>query len=130
MKQLIIPTENRTGEFADITGILASHSININSMDAMEEDDHGFMLITVDRYDDALRCLREAGYQPVTEDAIVIRVADEPGALAKVANRFKEAQINLRSLHIIRRFKGVIHVSLVTDDNPAASELVTDLLVR
>lgn len=130
VKQIIIPTKKRLGELATVTGILADHSININSLDAQEEDDHGFILITVDRYDEALTCLRAAGYQPVTEDAIVIQVTDEPGALAKVANRFSEAHINVRSLHIIRRNKNVIHVSLVSDDNQAASEVVKDLLVR
>lgn len=130
MKQITVPTENRTGELADIVNLLADHTININSIDATEEDDHGFVVLTVDRYDEALRCLRGAGYQPLTEDAIVIRVLDEPGALAKVANRFKEAHINVRSLHIIRRREGVTHVSLVSDNNDAASELVKDLLVR
>lgn len=130
MKQITIPTDNQPGELADITGLLAKHRININSLDAMEEDDHGFIVITVDQYDDTLRLLRGADYQPVTEDAIVIRVSDEPGALAKVANRFKEAEINLRSLHIIRRRKDVIHVSLVSDDNQSAAVLVEDLRVR
>jgi len=97
---------------------------------ALEEDDHGFIIINVDEYDKALRALRDAGYQPVTEDAIVIRVTDEPGALARVANRFQEAHINLRSLHIIRRCKNINHVSLVSDNNEAAKNLVEDLLVK
>ena len=130
MKQITIPTENRAGELANITGLLAKNAINISSLEATEEDDHGFVVITVDRYDQALGCLRDAGYQAVTEDAIVIRVLDEPGALAKVANRFKEAHINLRSLHIIRRRSGIIHVSLVSNNNEASRELVQDLLVQ
>lgn len=130
MKQITIPTENRTGELADIVSLLANHAVNINSIDAKEDDDHGFIVCTVDHYDEALRCLRDAGYQPLTEDSIVIRVTDEPGALAKVANRFKEAQINVRSLHIIRRRKGVSHVGLVSDNNEAAREIVKDLLVQ
>ena len=129
MKQITIPTENRPGELANITGLLAKHKINIKSLDAMEEDEHGFIVITVDRYDETLRLLREDGYKPVSEDAIVIRVNDEAGALAKVANRFKEAQINLRSLHIIRRRKDVLDVSLVSDNNEAAKKLVDDLRV-
>lgn len=130
MKQITIPTQNRPGELAAVTGLLAQHSININSLDAMEEDDHGFIVITVDQYDESLRRLREAGYHPVSEDAIVIRVTDEPGALAKVAKRFQDANINLRSLHIIRRCKSVSHVSLVSDNNQAAMKLVEDLRVK
>ena len=130
MQQIIIPTENRPGELATITGLLAKHSINITSLDAKEEDDHGFVVITVDRYDETLRHLRDAGYRPVSEDAIVIRVTDEAGALAKVAKRFQDANINLRSLHIIRRCKTINHVSLVSDNNQAAMQLVDDLRVK
>jgi hypothetical protein len=130
MKEITIPTENRPGELASITGLLAQKAINIKSLDAMEENDHGFIIINVDEYDKALQTLRGAGYQPVTEDAIVIRVADEPGALARVANRFQKAHINLRSLHIIRRCKNINHVSLVSDNNEAAKHLVEDLLVK
>lgn len=130
MKQITILTENRPGEIATVTGILARHQVNIRDIDAMEDGDHGFIMLSVDDYDEALDCLRAAGYQPVTEDAIVIRVPDEPGALAKVASRFAQANINLRSLHILRRRQGSIHVCLSSDDNAAASSLVEDLLVR
>ncbi|MGB0990891.1 MAG: ACT domain-containing protein [Akkermansiaceae bacterium] len=130
MKQITIPTENRPGELASITAILAEHSVNIRDIDAMEDGDHGFVMLSVDDYDEALECLRAAGYRPVTEDAIVIRVADEAGALAKVASRFAQAQINLRSLHIIRRSQGDIHVSLSSNDNQAAMNVVKDLLIR
>lgn len=129
MKQIIIPTENKPGELARVTGLLADQSINIQMIEAMEQKGSGFIVIVVDQYDQALGHLREAGYRPLTEDAIVIEVTDEPGALAKVANRFREAHINLRSLHIIRRNEEVIHVSLVSDNNQQAKEVVKDLIL-
>ena len=128
MKQIIIPTEGHVGELADVMEALGD--INLLDIDAKEDDDHGFILISVDRYDDALRRLRAAGYRPVTEDALVIRLKDEPGALAAVAKRFKEAEINLRSIHILRRRKEYVDVSLVTDCNEAAVAVVEDLVVR
>ncbi|MCP5535138.1 MAG: ACT domain-containing protein [Akkermansiaceae bacterium] len=130
MKQLTIPTNNKPGEIATVTGILAAHKINLLNIDAMEDGEHGFIMLCVEEYDEALDCLRAAGYQPVTEDAIVIRVPDEAGSLAKVAQRFAQANINLRSLHIIRRSGNINHVSLVSDNNEEAAKLVHDLLVR
>lgn len=129
MKQITIPTESRPGQLADITNLLAAMGVNIIDFDAQEQSGHGFIVLRVDHYDVALKALRLAGYQAITEDAIVIRVEDKPGALAEVANRFKEAQMNLRSLHIIRRRAGSIDVSLVSDDNALALSLVDDLLV-
>ncbi len=43
------------------------------------------MIFTVDRYDEALVALRDAGVPAVSEDAIIIRIADEPGALARLS---------------------------------------------
>ena len=130
MKQLTIPTEGHPGELAAVTRILGEAGINIESIDGEEEGaGHGVLVLMVDRYDEALRVLRKAGYRPITEDALVIRVADEPGALAKVAARFSDAGVNIRSLHIVRRRPGSSLVSLVTSDNEAAARLVADLVV-
>ena len=131
MRQITIPTENRPGELAKITQLLAEAGVNIQSLDTMEDEDHSIIVLTVDRYDTALRLLRDTGYQAVTEDALVIRVMDEPGALARVAKRLADAGVNVRSLHILRRRKEKPSlVSLVTDDNEAAAKLVEDLHVK
>jgi hypothetical protein len=130
MKQLTIPTEGHPGELAAVTRILGAAGINIESIDGEEEGDgHGVLVLTVDRYDEALSLLRAEGFRPITEDAVVIRVTDEPGALAKVAARFSDAGVNIRSLHIVRRREGTCLVSLVTSDNEAAVRLVADLIV-
>jgi hypothetical protein len=130
MRQLTIPTDGQPGELATVTRILGEAGINIESIDGEEESDgHGVLVLMVDRYDEALRLLRKEGYRPITEDALVIRVADEPGALAKVAARFSDAGVNIRSLHIVRRRPGSSLVSLVTSDNEAAARLVADLVV-
>ena len=41
---------------------------------------------------------------------------DEPGALAKVAEKFKQAGVNIQSLHIIERKAGHPIVALSADD--------------
>ena len=93
------------------------------------EDEHGVIIIAVDKYDAALKALRDAGYAAVSEDAILIKLKDEPGALAKVASRFKEAQVNLRSVRIMRREQGYSLVAVVTRRTEEALALVEDVLV-
>ena len=131
MKQITIPTKNRAGELADVMMTLADLKVGILTIDAQEGlGEFGWIILTVDLYDVALEGLRKAGYQPVSEDALVISLIDEPGALAKIALRFKDSNLNLRSLHILRRVSGHIHVSLVADDQVLAAQLVQDSLVR
>lgn len=130
MKQIVIITENKPGIIADIATALTEHEINIESFDVETDDDHGIFSLNVDQnYDLALRVLLEKGYNAVTEDAIVIRLEDKPGALARVAQRFAQANINVRSVRIIRRLTDYSLVAISTDRTDEAMQLVEDLRV-
>jgi hypothetical protein len=85
--------------------------------------------LTVDQYDKALGALQNAGFDAVTEDAIIISIPDQPGGLARIAMRFKKANIDLRSLRILRRDKGTAVVALATDRTKEAIDLVRDCLM-
>ena len=98
-------------------------------MDAEEVEGADVVTLTVDRYNRALAALRDGGYPAVTEDALLVRIEDEPGALAKVAVRFKEADIPVRSIRIIRRRNGFGIVAISTERTEAAKELVRDSLI-
>ena len=129
MKQITIITEEPSTKLADVSSLLAARGINIESLDAETMGDHGILNLIVDRYDEALAVLSEAKLHPVTEDAIVIRIADEPGALAKISLRFKDAGISLRSVRILRRSQGWGLVAISTDRTEEALELVRDVRV-
>ncbi|MEC8928639.1 MAG: hypothetical protein VX705_05440 [Verrucomicrobiota bacterium] len=129
MKQITIVTESRRGLTADIAGLLAEEGINIETLDAEEVEGADVVTLTVDRYNRALAALRDGGYPAVTEDAMLVRIEDEPGALAKVAVRFKEADIPVRSIRIIRRRNGFGIVAISTERTEAAKELVRDSLI-
>jgi len=128
MKEITVIVDNRAGMLADISTALAAQSVNIESIDGEAAESRGIIRLTVDNYDIALQALRDGGFQAVSEDALLIRLKDEPGALAKAASRFKDAHINIRSLRIVRRERGYALVTLVTEDNDAARELVADVL--
>lgn len=129
MKQITIVTEQTTGLLARISELLARNSINIESLDAETILDHGVAILTVDRYDEALAALRDEGIPAVSEDAIVVRIPDEPGALAKISRRFDAANIRLRSVRIMCRSGGYGLVALSTDRTEQALALVKDELI-
>lgn len=128
MKEITVVVDNRSGMLADISATLADRGVNIETIDGEAAESRGIIRLTVDLYDEALSALRDSGFQAISEDALLIRLKDESGALAKVAARFKDANINIRSLRILRREGGYALVTLVTEDNEAARALVEDLL--
>ena len=129
MKQITVVAESSPGLLAQVSEILAERGINIETLNAETVQDYGVVIFTVDRYDEALVALRDAGVPAVSEDAIIIRIADEPGALARISRRFHDAEIRLRSVRIIRRSAGYGLVALSTDRTEEALDLVRDVLI-
>ncbi|MGR9100042.1 MAG: hypothetical protein ACU826_05700 [Gammaproteobacteria bacterium] len=130
MKQLSIVTENRLGVITDITEALAASDINIESLDAELVDESVVVVLTVDHYDQALQVIhRMKGMRIVTEDAILVKLVNEPGALARIARRFTDAGIGLRSIRFVQRNSKYGLVAISTDRTDAALALVSDVLV-
>ncbi len=129
MKLITVIARNHPGEVARLADVLAGAGINIEDIDANTNNDIGVIHLVVDSYDAALRTLSQAGFQAISEDALVIRLDDRAGALAQIAGRFTDPQINLRSMHIVRREAGAVLVSIVTNDNTRAADLLGDVLI-
>ena len=60
---------------------------------------------------------------------IAIHIKDEPGALARVAARFREPRINIHCMRFVRRDGGWATVILSTNNNPQARLLLADCMV-
>ena len=124
MNRIIIVAKNEVGVLADISRALADAGINIETISAEGLETQGVITLTTDAHDNALRVLMDAGYKAVSDDSLILRLPDEPGALAKVAERFKEAGVNIQSLHIVERQGDHTIVALAADDRAQAESLV------
>ncbi len=130
MKQITIISGNQPGIIAEISETLARQAINIENIDAESFAESAITILSVDRYDEALRLLQAIpGIKAVTEDALVIRIKDEPGALARIARRFSDAGINLRSLRFLQRDNDYGLVAICAERGQEARDLVKDVLV-
>ncbi len=129
MKEIVVVTPARVGLVADIAEILGERGINLDTIEADTVQGTMIVTMTLENYDEALKALRDGGFDALTEDALLIQLRDEPGALAKVAKRFKDANITLRSLRFIRRENGQAFVALSTEQPEEAKELAKEYLV-
>ncbi len=124
--RIVIMADNEVGVIADITGALAGEGINIESLNTESAGSRGAIILTVDRYDHALYVLNQAGFKAVGDDSLVIRLPDQPGELASVADRLKQAGVNIQSMHILGRQDGYAMIGLTTDNSAAARESIGD----
>ena len=124
MNRIIVIANNETGVIADIAGALAERDINIETISAEALGEKGAITLIADDYDGALRALTDAGFKTVSDESLVLRLHDEPGALAKLAEKFKQAGVSIQSLHFLDRRNGYATVAISADDRAKAEALV------
>ena len=124
MERIVIMTRNETGVIANIAGALADAGINIESLDTESTGQKGIITLTTDDTNRALMALKDAGFRAATDDSLIFRLPDEPGALARIAKRFRDAGLNIQSLHILDRRAGRTIVALTCLDRAKAEALL------
>ena len=120
MQRIVIMAENRIGVIAQIAGTLAEGGVNLNSIATENEGQHGVVIITTDRTDHALAILNEAGFKAVSDEAVLVQLLDQPGALANLAGELTGAGLNIRTFHIIERREDYATAAITTDDQERA----------
>lgn len=104
--------DDRPGMLAKAIGCVSAARINIDGYAEMS----GVVHVLTSDLRAARQCLNEAGFRVVQEQQVVlVPVADEPGAAARVFQQIAEAHINLRYSYLATRNRLVIAA-----DNPQA----------
>jgi len=87
--------ENKPGQTARITGLLADAGVNIRWVTVASSGPFGVMKFLVDDCDGALRALKEHGVVASFLEVLAVEVQDQPGALRTVADCLAQSEINL-----------------------------------
>ena len=104
--------EDRPGMLAKAIGCVSGAGINIDGYAEINGVAH---ILTTDLAG-TRRCLTDSGFRIIQEQHVVlVPVADEPGAAARVFQRIAEAHINVRYSYLATRNRLVIAA-----DNPKA----------
>lgn len=129
MEQITIVTKDYNGLTANITSALGSNDINIESLDAKKIDDIGLVVLRVNQYDRARRILRNAGWNAITKDSLLVRVKDEPSAIADLAKRFRDANLHVSSMRIVQHHGDWGAIAVSAEPLEEARALVKDELL-
>jgi len=128
MKELLVLARDRIGLLADLAYILGQANINIESISADTLGDKAVMHIIVS--DDKLGkdILEKGGFIVMSSDAIVIKIMDRPGELAKVARMLADAKINIKNVQLLTKENKLALYTLRVDNAKKASTLLKDYM--
>ena len=97
--QISVFLENRAGQFAEITGILAENHVDLRAISIAETTDYGVLRIIVDNAEKATAILMQHGYLMSMTPVLVIAVPDQPGGVATVLATLAEGNIDIEYMY-------------------------------
>ena len=97
--QISVFLENRAGQFAEITGILAENGIDLRAISIAETADYGILRMIVDDAQKATSLLMQHGYLLTMTPVIVVAVSDQPGGIAPILATMAEGNIDIEYMY-------------------------------
>jgi hypothetical protein len=130
MQQITIISDTDNNIIASIAQLLGDNHIDIREIGSRQLPSGVFVTLMVDKVDIALQTLTDAGFNPISDHCVLIRVHDEPGALARVSRRLSEQSIAIRSLNLIFQKADEAVVAVSTNNDEKTREIFSDVLVN
>ena len=97
--QISVFLENRAGQFAEITAILAQSGIDLRAISIAETKDYGVLRLIVDDTDKAVEALLAQGCILSKTPVTVVEVPDAVGGLAPVLATLAEGNLGVEYMY-------------------------------
>lgn len=97
--QISVFLENRSGQLAEITHLLAENGIDIRAISIAETSDYGLARMIVDDAPKASAVLLEAGVILSMTPVCAVEVPDVPGGLAAFLQLLAEAEVDVEYMY-------------------------------
>ena len=97
--QISVFLENRAGQFAEITTVLAENDVDLRAVSIAETADYGVLRMIVDDRTKAADILMQHGYLLSMTPVLVIAVPDQPGGVAPVLAKLAEGDMDIEYMY-------------------------------
>lgn len=122
--QISVFLENRAGQLAEITALLAKNGIDLRAINIAETSDYGVLRLIASHEPEACRVLRENGFIFSSSDVIAVGVSDEPGGLSMLLQLLAKNSIDIQYMYSIFGQSNGMDMILRVADPAAVSSLL------
>ncbi|MFH1106552.1 MAG: ACT domain-containing protein [Candidatus Micrarchaeota archaeon] len=124
MRELTVVAKDRIGLLADISEVLAAKGVNIDCISVESSARTAVVRMLVEDATAARGVLEGAGFKVIGEQALMLRLKDKPGELAKVARRLADHGIGIENAMLVSRENNETLLAVTTSDNANARKLL------
>ena len=127
IKQISVFLENNAGRLGEVTRVLAQAGINIRAISIADTADFGILRLIVNKCEEALKALNNAGFTTRVTDVVAVEIEDTPGSLAKVMDLFRKNMVNIEYLYASLEGKtGKAVVILKLEDHQKGLQIIKE----
>jgi len=124
LKQFDVIIQDKPGEIARITEIMAKKAVNIRGIATDLGKGRPLVHIITDDDVSAHNALKAAGAEFEEKEIIVMAILDKPGELNKVTKKLERGGVNIESLFILGADLPVETVAITVDKTSHAKQLL------
>lgn len=99
VNQISVFLENRTGQLAEITHLLADNGIDLRAISVAETADYGILRLIADDAERAASILLANGNILTMTPVMVVGVSDEPSSLSRLLSIIAEGEIGIEYMY-------------------------------
>lgn len=126
-EEIVVAVENKVGKLEEITQLISKEEINIRAIAAYVENNQAiFRIITSDNLK-TKEIFSQRGLKPETKEVVIIELPDKVGELHKMAERLKEANIDLEYIYGTTTTAEVATLVFSSNDNEKATQVLANL---
>ena len=132
VQQISVFLENKPGTLKKMTGVLASHGIDMRATSLAETMDFGIARLIVDDVLAAVNTLKENDFVASLTPVLAIEIPDEAGGLDKLLDKFTDESVNIEYMYAFPGGKNTDRAVMIfrVADTKAAEARLTGAGVR
>ena len=127
VNQISVFLENRTGQLAEITRMLANNNIDIRAINIAETADYGVLRMIVDDAERAANILLHHGCILTMTPVTVVGLLDKPASLANLLDIFTAGHIDIEYMYaLFTHVKGKAYMVFRVADDGKLENLLSE----
>ncbi|HHW03978.1 MAG TPA: ACT domain-containing protein [Thermoanaerobacterales bacterium] len=99
VKQISVFLENKPGRLSEVTRVLSEKNIDISAISIADTTQFGILRMIVNKPEEAVAAIKEAGFPVSTTDVLAVEVADRPGGLNHALQVLRQADVSVEYLY-------------------------------
>ena len=99
IQQISVFLENRAGQLAEITSVLAQNNIDLRAIHIAETTDYGVLRMIASRPQEAATILLNHGFIVSMTPVVAAAVPDRPGGLAQLLAVLAQAELDIEYMY-------------------------------